>query len=533
MKQRLYLVPVLLILIIAMANCAKKGNPSGGAKDTIPPVITRTSPENFSINFNSDEIRVFFDEYIKLKDLQQNLIISPPFKYDPIITPIGTSKQLRIKILDTLAPNTTYAINFGRSIVDNNEENEYDYYKYVFSTGDYIDSLAVNGKVKDALLPKVENPVTIMLHEVDSTFTDSVVFSEKPTYVTTTRDSTGNFELSNLKEGRYLLIALKEQSNDYTFQPKTDKIGFWAEELTLPTEETFELTMFKEIPEFKLARPEHVSKYHIIFGYEGDGKELNVAPFGELPEGFESTTLRDIETDSLHYWFKPEVTTDSLLFIARNKNLTDTLKVRMKNLYPDSLNVSGYKIGTVKPADTVSFRTSTPALSVDSELISIMDRDSVQLDFNTRISDKNLVEVIFDKTDDQRYQVSLQPGAITDYYEAVSDSLEYVIQTKALSDYGTLALSLQNVQKLPIIVQLVNEKFQVTDEVYLTENSTVNFEYINPGRYYVRIVSDDNSNGKWDTGNFLEKIQPETVKYYPRQLEIRANWSLNEIFRLD
>ena len=107
---------IVFVALLLFSNCAKKGAPSGGPKDSIPPIIIRSNPENYSINFNGDEIRIYFDEYIKLKDLQQNLIISPPLEYQPIITPLSTSKVLKIKILDTLKPNTTYSFNFKKRL---------------------------------------------------------------------------------------------------------------------------------------------------------------------------------------------------------------------------------------------------------------------------------------------------------------------------------------------------------------------------------------------------------------------------------
>ncbi|MDX1784370.1 MAG: Ig-like domain-containing protein, partial [Aequorivita vladivostokensis] len=254
MKHRLLYIPIAFLMILSFVDCAKKGSPSGGPRDTIPPVIVRSSPENYTTNFTGDEIEIRFDEYIKLKDVNKELIISPPMKYAPIITPLSTSKTLKIKILDTLKPNTTYSFNFGNSIVDNNEENKFNYYKYIFSTGSYIDSLKLSGRVRDAEFIAPEIPTTVMLYEVNETFTDSIIYSEKPTYITVTKDSTGVFELTNLKEGKYLLLALKEKNNDYIFQPQNDKIGFERELITLPTDSTYTLTLFKETPEYKFGR---------------------------------------------------------------------------------------------------------------------------------------------------------------------------------------------------------------------------------------------------------------------------------------
>ena len=150
----------LVVVSMILLHCANRGTTTGGDKDETPPVIVKSTPENFSINFDAQEIEIEFDEYVKLKNLQKQLIISPPMKIEPEITPVGTaSKVITIKIFDTLQPNTTYAFNFGESIADNNEGNLFPYYKYVFSTGNYIDSLSVTGIVTDALSKEVDERV--------------------------------------------------------------------------------------------------------------------------------------------------------------------------------------------------------------------------------------------------------------------------------------------------------------------------------------------------------------------------------------
>ena len=132
----------LVLVSLILTHCANRGTTSGGDKDVTPPVVIKSVPENFSVNFDATEIKIYFDEYIKMKDLQRQLIISPPMDPEPEITPLGTaSKFITIRISDTLLPHTTYAFNFGESIADNNEGNLFPYYKYVFSTGSYIDSL--------------------------------------------------------------------------------------------------------------------------------------------------------------------------------------------------------------------------------------------------------------------------------------------------------------------------------------------------------------------------------------------------------
>ena len=533
MKSRLLYIPIVLLFLLSFVECAKKGAPTGGKLDTIPPVIVRSVPENYTTNFTGNEITIYFDEYIKLKDLQKNLIISPPLKYPPTITPLSTSKRLRIQIDDTLQDNTTYSINFGQSIVDNNEENPFEYYKYVFSTGSYIDSLKVKGRVQDAILPKPEIPTTVMLYEVNEAFNDTLIYSEKPKYITTTKDSTGVFELTNIKEGNYLLMSLKEKNNDYTFQPKNDKIGFAQNIITLPSDSIYTLKLFKEIPEYFIARPKHETKNHIIFGYEGITDSLQLELLSDVPADFEYRTYRDIEKDTLHYWFKPSIEKDSLLFLAKNQGIIDTLNVRMRDLYKDSLKITSVKAGTILPKDTLKLVSNTPLERIDSEKITVLDKDSMSISSETFIDKKyNIAQLFFPKTEEQAYEVQLLPGAITDFYGAVNDTLNYSLRTKAVSDYGTLNITFENLNQFPIIIQLVDNKFNVVSEEYITELKPVLFENINPGNYYLRVIFDKNKNGIWDTGSFLTRQQPERILYYPTQLEVRANWSLNETFIL-
>ncbi|QNJ97315.1 Ig-like domain-containing protein [Constantimarinum furrinae] len=534
MKHRLYLIPLLVLLILSMANCAKKGSPSGGLKDSIPPVILRSFPENYTTNFNGNEIRIIFDEYIKLKDLQKNLIISPPLQYDPIITPYSTSKQIKITILDTLKENTTYSINFGQSIVDNNEENPFEYFKYVFSTGSYIDSLNVMGSATDAQILSSQGRTNVMLYEVDDTFTDSIIYTQKPTYVTTVRDSAHSFELTNLKAGTYLMLALNETNSDFIYQPKNDKIGFVNEFITLPTDSTFHIKLFKEIPDYSIARPSQNSKNEILFGYEGEADSLQIELLSDVPQDYKSVVYKDAIKDTLHYWYTPAFERDSLVFVAKNRIHSDTIIMRIKELYADSLTVRNTAASVVLPRDSIKLQVNTPVTSVASEYVQVMNKDSVLIPSEFVLDrEYNIAAVVFPKTEEQSYAVQLFPNAITDMFGKTNDTISYLVRTKAESDYGTLTLTLNNVRSYPVIVQLVNEKFEVIAQKVSWQQETAFFDYISPGMFYIRVIYDENKNGIWDTGSFLNRIQPEKVIYYPSKLEMRVNWSLNETFTLD
>ena len=533
-KHRLLYFPIAILFLLSFVDCAKKGSPSGGPKDSIPPIIVKSVPENYSINFDQKEIRIYFNEYIKLKDVNKELIISPPLKYTPTITPLTSGKFIKLKILDTLEPNTTYSFSFGKSIVDNNEENPFDFFKYVLSTGDYIDSLKLNGKVKDAQLFNPEIPSTVMLYEIDEHFNDSVIFSEKPNYITVTKDSASTFEFTNIKEGNYLLIALKEKNNDYTFQPELDKIGFFNEIITIPTDENYELTLFKEIPDYEIDRPRHVSKNHILFGFKGEIDSLNIEELSAMPDGFEKRTFLDLKTDTIHYWFKPSIELDSLQFRVTNKKEIDTLLLRVKDQYKDSLQLSALNSGNILVVDTLKVHANIPIVSIDPEKIKVIDRDSVNVPVSINLDPKfNVSNIVFEKDENQIYLIELLPGALLDFFEKPNDSTFYRVTTKANSDYGTLNVTLENAPDIPIIVQLVNSRFKLISEELIDPNNEVFFNYIPPANYYIRLIYDENGNGKWDTGNYLKRVQPEKIIYYPSLLDIRANWSLNETFTLD
>ena len=170
----------LLILVLSVIGCAKRGTITGGSKDTLAPVLRNSLPKNGSVNFTGKEIKLYFNEYVKLKNVGKQLVVSPPMKRPPEILPNNASKIITIKLRDTLQPNTTYSFNFGQSIEDNNEGNALAQFKYVFSTGNYIDSLALKASYKDALEKKSDHFISIMLYEVNEKYNDSTIYKETP-----------------------------------------------------------------------------------------------------------------------------------------------------------------------------------------------------------------------------------------------------------------------------------------------------------------------------------------------------------------
>ncbi|MCK5401513.1 MAG: Ig-like domain-containing protein [Flavobacteriaceae bacterium] len=525
----------IIIISFLLANCANRGTPTGGDKDITPPVITKSIPENYSVNFNSNEIKIYFDEYIKVKDLRKQLIISPPMNLDPEITPLGSaSKYITIKIFDTLQSNTTYAFNFGESIVDNNEENPYPYYRYVFSTGPFIDSLSVKGAIIDAVNQKPDEFVSVLLYDIDSTFTDSIIYKQKPKYITNTLDSTTTFKLENLKAGKYLMIALKDENSNYTFQQKTDKIGFLKDFITVSTDTStiYTIKLFNEDIDFKATRPKLISGNKIAFGYDGSYKNMKINLLSNSPNNFESKITKDQKTDSLFYWYQPKFEADSLLFLVSNKSYADTLIVKLKSLDKDSLVIKPIQNRTISFTENFEIEANIPLTTIDKEKITILDKDSTQVDFTTTFDElNNRYTFFFTKKEQERYEIQMLPDAFTDFFENKNDTLNYSLSTKTYDDYGNVRVTLKNAT-YPVIVQLTNVNGEVKRELYSTEPEVLDFRHLNPGKYYIRVIFDANENKKYDSGNYLKKRQPERISYFPDLLDIRAGWDWIDEFIL-
>ena len=204
---------ILFFIAFSIIGCAKRGTPDGGPKDEDPPIFIRSQPPNNSSNFDSESIRIYFDEYIKLEKINSQLIVSPPIEKSgySIFPQSGASKFIDIDLKDSLQKNSTYSFNFGQALVDNNEGNPLPFFKYVLSTGNYIDSLNISGNIRDSYSKDTDEFITAMLYPIDSLYNDSIIYKGKPLYVSNTLDST-NFNFTNLKKGIYKLVAIKDLS---------------------------------------------------------------------------------------------------------------------------------------------------------------------------------------------------------------------------------------------------------------------------------------------------------------------------------
>ena len=535
MKKLFYTILTLFII----SSCAKRGTPSGGPEDSIPPVLINASPKLNSINFNFEErIRLTFDEYIKLDKIEDQLIISPPLdrKYYDIKPLSGVTKKIFIEFLDTLQESTTYTMNFGNSILDNNEGNPLTFFSYTFSTGETIDSLYLKGNISDAYNIEADDYVSVHLYRIDSLLKDSIIFNSKPTYVSNTLDST-SYQFQNLKEGNYLVIAIKDIDNNYFFDPFYDKIGFLDSIISLPRDSIVNFKLFKEETELIWDKPHFINSEKIGFGYYGKLNFDKIDIATSIPDTVKFLFTKEKEKDTINLWLSRNS------FDSLNVNLIeeDTTKLvtikfdRAKDTLMDSLSISTKTQRILNLNESFKLSSNIPIIDINESFITIKDIDSVIVPFTTSINqDMNELEINFEVSPSDNYKILILPSAIKDVKGVINDTLNYNLVTQTIEDYGNIFLDIVRNNDSKFILHMINSNGEVIKEIKnVNQNSTYNFELIKPGKYLFRLIEDINKNNIWDTGNYLKKIKPEPVYYFPNELEVRANWDLNETFDLN
>ena len=534
MRKIIYTILSLAII----SGCAKRGSPTGGPIDSIPPVLVNANPKLNSTNFDSEEIRLTFDEFVKLDKVQDQLIISPPVEKSAYeIKPLtGVTKKVFLKFIDTLDVNTTYTINFGNSIKDNNENNPLTFFSYTFSTGETIDSLYVKGNISDAYDIVTDEYVSIHLYRIDSTLNDSIIFNKRPTYISNSLDST-SYTFKNIREGKYLIVAMKDVDNNYFFDPFYDKIGFIDSLITLPKDSIIDFKLFKEETELIWDKPHFLNSEKIGFGYYGKLDFNKLVIDSSLPDSVDYTFTKEIEKDTIYLWLTRN-SFDSLNFNLIEKDTTKLTTVkfdRKRDTLIDSLSINAKTANVIHLRESFKLSSNIPIKKIEDSLISIRDIDSISVAFATSLNDNlDEIDIKFEVSPSDNYRIFILPNAIRDIKGVTNDTLQFNLVSQALEDYGNIYLDVIRNSQSKFILHLLNSNGDIIREYNnVNQNSTFNFDYIRPGKYTFRLIEDLNNNNLWDTGNYLKRVKPEPVYYFPSELEVRANWDLNETFDLN
>jgi len=581
MKKRKNIAGALIIFAIMLMvhACANKAQgPTGGPKDKTPPSVLRSFPANGALNFKKKLIEIDFNKIVTIEKPNDNVIISPPQQKPPEVKSLG--KKVTVSFKENLLENTTYSINFGNAIADVNEKNVIKNYLFSFSTGNQIDTLKISGTVINS---EDLNPMAGILVGIYQETADSV-FSKKPFMRIGKTDENGHFSIDNIKKGNYKVYALGDANQDYMFQPG-EGLAF-RDSLVAPTTRIEEMrdTVWKDSTEVDSIRTYMGTRFlpdNIALRYFKENKKRQYfvkyerkEPFvfslffntsqAKLPElkplNFKWDGKYILEKsnglDSLTYWI-----TDSLVW------KTDTLKMTMNYLKSDSL----FQLKPVTDTINVSMRKARVNLRAKAKKINVAKivplkflnnmasvfeiYNPIMLNFETPMQELDFTKVkLFQKVDttfkqipfkwrqtdstkmayaidykwvtEKTYELEIDSAAFTSIYKRTNNPLRSEFKIRSLDEYSSVKLLLASFNPKAVL-QIIDPRDVVLATKPASEKGTI-FEYLKPGDYYVRMFIDENGNGKWDTGDFTKKRQPEEVYYYPKKMTLMANWEFEE-----
>jgi len=518
-----------LIFIILLYSCAIQVPPSGGFKDTVPPRLLLSEPENYSTNFIGNDIKLEFDEFISLNDIGGQLIVSPLLKY-PVETKIR-KKILYLHIRDTLLMNTTYTMNFGNGITDNNEGNKLENFQFVFSTGPIIDSLNIKGRIVNAFDNKPEKGILALLYKKTD---DSLPYLERPVYFTRASEN-GDYHINNISPGAYKLIGLKDSDGNYLYTANEDMIAF-SDSLVNANSGNVNLKIFREHPKLKLlkAYSEYAGKVILVFNMNADTVKW---------EWLSDTTKLQIygidyskESDSISIYYE-NIFSDSLSLRFDNETLKDTVTLRLFKLSEESKGrrTAGMEIKPAAKQTTLQhlylpyyLQCTRPLDKAEFNKIIFRD-DSIPVTPKYYFSDSvhTQISVEYPWKSKGKYSFFIPPGTFTDIYEKWNDTVKIEFTAHSESDYGSVKMKFQKNNDSPYVIQLTDVTgASVYEEFKAANDTTFEFNNLDPRLYKIKLIRDSNDNGKWDTGNYLMHIQPEEVEFYPEDITVRANWDV-------
>ncbi len=528
-----WLSAMLLVLPLFFSGgfwgCANPVAPSGGPRDTLPPRLDTTlSTPNFQTHFQKQRIELQFDEWVQLKDVFQQVVVSPPLEYPPKIYIRKKAVRFEFDEREELRPDATYVINFGEAIRDLTENNPAELV-FVFSTGAYIDSLQVEGHVVDAFSGEPVPEVLFLLYENPA---DSVIFTERPFYFGRT-DEQGFFRIANVKSGRFKGLALDDENLNYLYDGEGEAIGFLDSLLVVSdsVQPRVLVRLFREEPPLFLRSREvpQPGLVRLVF---------NRPPFDarlEVPDSLQPV-FSEAEKDTLRLWHAglPRAPWNLLL-------LRDTLRDTILLEPPASIEYPPLRLTPPKtrprevlPGRALALKLARPLARVDTAAIRLLE-DSLRIPVPVQARVDSLhprtLLLDFPRKAGASYELRLLPGALTDWWgQSNADTLHHAFKALAREDLASLTLQIEGLDSaLHYVVRLLKEKeTEPLREFRVARRSTWQrtFDLLHPGNYRVEIIEDRNADGRWTTGNYRLHRQPE--RRFLQTLEpLRANWEVN------
>lgn len=519
---------MVLTILLGLIGCATVVRPSGGPKDETPPSVLKSKPENFSKLFTGQEIQITFDEFISLSDISNQLVISPPIENKPNVVLKG--KTVRIHFEDKLKEETTYTLNFGNAIKDFTEGNVLENYKFVFATGNVLDSLSVSGHVTDAYEGENTKGALVLLYKDNALYTDSVPYKNIPDYFSKT-NADGLFEISNIAEGQYHIFALMDENSNYLYDINTEKIAFLDGLIQPADSSSLALSVFQETNDIVFLGGINSSYGQIKLSFSKAPEQLDIQMKGEALNLIPDMRMPQ---DSIICWVNPEGVDSVQLYLKTNQNIIDTAKISFRK-FAAKIFTPIYEGGrNLNPSELPKITADIPFDITENTInqIQLLEGDAL-VPFTIQKENDFSFQIDFEKKEDKNYQLKCYPEAFRDIFGNTNDSLSFEFRTGLANEFANLQISLEHNNKSAKIVELLNNKKVLIKKLEIRDEKTVSFDMLTPGSYMIRIIEDLNENHKWDSGNYLDKLQAEKVYYFGQEIKLRANWDFEIDMVLD
>lgn len=533
--QKSYLPPTMLILFVLAAEylllsgCAQIGTLGGGPRDTIPPQIdTLLSTPNLQTRFKPERIELHFDEFVELSDVFNQVVVSPPLEGLKVTKPKYKTIVVEFDPDEPFRENATYTINFGNAIKDYTEGNVAPL-RFVFSTGDFIDSLRVSGRVQDAYSGEPVADVLVMLYDNHA---DSVVYSERPFYFGRT-DKQGQFRIENVRPDSFKVFALIDGNLNYLYDDETERIGFPDELIvlhdTLPAPE-LKIRLFQEEPALRLMNKDVRSygRLKLVFNRNPYDAKLRIDP-----QAYVLGQETDKDTIRLFYQFEEGesmqvfVNKDTVTLDGTNRSDFESKgQLRLQKPFTDR------QLLAVSPFERrLEFDFNHPLRSVDTSRF-ILQKDTLEEVLRPEVYIDSLakrrlhLQFLFEEA--AQYSLVILPDAVEDVFGfSNADTLRTKLQVRPKKELSTLILKVDQLDSSMAYVLEIVQRDQLVETMWVegqTEFSRT-FVGMNPGEYQLRVTEDRNGNGRWDPGNYAERQQAERISVL-RMETLRANWDL-------
>ena len=526
------------ISVFLFASCAQQVSPTGGAIDKDPPKLLRSEPMDSALNFQGNEINLKFNEYIQLNDAQNQLLISPPLKEQPEL--VLKNKELKLKLKNiVLKQNTTYTVSFGSSIADITENNADEDFSFVFSTGEQLDTGKLKGVVKSAkdLLP--QKGVFVMLYKNQE---DSVLYKHLPDYIAKTNKD-GAFSIEHVSKGEYKIVALKDINQNYLYDQPTEEIAFI--DTLIKENGLMDLFLFSENNQKQFVQKVKDEAYGLVQVIMN--KPLikpEIITIGKKNWLYSSFSTNN---DTISFWYQNS-SNDSLKVIVKDgASTSDTVLVPYKTLEPTKTasgkgtrgqqlkfivtTIAGQS-GVMRPDEKVSFIFNYPLKSIDtSKIVLFQGEKKMQIKFSAETFGLMQTTALNLFQPAESYKLIVLPGAFKDIFGLTNDTLKAEFKVGEKENYGNLILSIKpKDSSASFILTLLDAKDKPISNRFLNQNdfnsgkAIVNFNYLLPGEYSLKLTIDNNANNKWDTGEYLKHLQPEKIIFSGSKIQIRENW---------